>query len=210
MRAPLGRRRPAVDQDPAGGRRCGARCGRRRTDHPPPAAPQSPQGLGHGKAGRYRQQAALNGHRDGRALQQPALAAATAAASSHSSSHARRVSRSQADQGEAVPTRTRAARVAVDPGSSRWRLQPTTLYRGRGNQRRPTTNGTYRQIHHPRDGNMERCVLRLMAARGLSGDTVECPGNSMQHAAWVADWTTSLVAEKAAAARWKERHGRHL
>jgi hypothetical protein len=25
----------------------------------------------------------------------------------------------------------------------------------------------------------------------------------MQHAAWVADWTTSLVAEKAAAARWE-------
>jgi hypothetical protein len=80
--------------------------GRRRADHPPPAAPQSPQDLGHGKAGRYRQRVALNGHRDGRALQQPASAAATAAASSHSSSHARRVSRSQADQGEGVPTRT--------------------------------------------------------------------------------------------------------
>jgi hypothetical protein len=63
--------------------------------------------------------------------------------------------------------------------------------RGWGNQPLPTTNGTYRQIHHPRDGNMERCVLRLMAARRLGGDTAECPGNSMQHAAWVADGTTS-------------------
>jgi hypothetical protein len=88
----------------------------------------------------------------------PASAAATAAASSHSSSHARGVSRSQADQGEGVPTRTRAARVAVDPGSSRWRLQPTTLWQRLG-QSAPTYNEWYLPANPP-PSRREHGVMR--------------------------------------------------
>jgi hypothetical protein len=188
-----------------GGRRCGARCGRRRADHPPPAAPQSPQDLGHGKAGRYRQRVALNGHRNGRALQQPSAG--------RGNRRRQQPQQPPCATGQPQPGGPGRSGADTDPGRRVWLLILVEPVAPAAND--PMTEAgaisayllpmlpTGKSTTSRREYGVMR--LRLMAARGLGGDTLECPGNTMQHAAWVADWTTSLVAEKAAAARWKER-----
>jgi hypothetical protein len=148
MRAPLGRRRPAVDQDPG------------RMDAVAEHGVVDGEQITRRRLHLSRRRAWATVGPAGTGSERPSRATGMAEPCS-SSPQQQPCARGQPQLGG--PGR----RCRHGPGRRVWLLilgraggacSQRPHDRGWGNQPLPTTNGTYRQIHHPRDGNMERCV----------------------------------------------------